>query len=155
MVILGDRPVFVDTNILVYANVTGYPLHQAALDRIQQLIDADIDLWISRQILREFIAAVTRPQTYANPQPLDLVLERVDFFTNQFQIAEDGPAVTTQLLELMQQVAIAGRQVHDANIVATMLTSGVDRLLTYNVQDFARFSTLITVLRLQNQPTNP
>jgi len=145
---LDDRPIFIDTNVLVYANILAYPLHQVAAEQIQSLIDSGSELWLSRQVLREFIAAVTRPQTYGNPQPIEVVVERVRAFQAQFQVAEDNPQVTTQLLNLLQQFPTAGRQVHDANIVATMLTVGIDRLLTHNVGDFARFSALITVIPL-------
>jgi len=145
---LGDRPVFVDTNVLVYANVLAYPLHSVAVECIQSFIDAEIELWLSRQVLREFIAAVTRPQTYGNPQPIGVVVTRVQTFQAQFRVAEDNPQVTTQLLNLLQRFPTAGRQVHDANIVATMLTARIDRLLTHNVKDFDRFSDLITVIPL-------
>ncbi len=87
MVTSGDSPIFIDTNVLVYANIAAYPLHQLALQTIQSLIDTEVELWLSRQVLREFIASVTRPQTYANPQPIELVIERVHFFENQFRIA--------------------------------------------------------------------
>jgi predicted nucleic acid-binding protein len=152
MVTSGDNPIFIDTNILVYANIPAYSLHQLALQTIQSLIDAEVELWLSRQVLREFIVSVTRPQTYANPQPIELVVERVQFFENQFRIAEDSPQVTARLLELLQQIPTGGRQVHDANIVATMLTVGVNRLLTHNVEDFERFSEFITVLPLVITP---
>lgn len=148
MVTLDDRPIFIDTNVLVYANILAYPLHQIATEQIQSLIDSGIELWLSRQVLREFIAAVTRPQTYGNPQPIEIVVERIQIFQTQFQVAEDNLQVTAQLLELLQQFPTAGRQVHDANIVATMLTVGVDQLLTHNVGDFDRFSGLITVIPL-------
>ncbi len=144
----GDRPIFIDTNILVYANILAYPLHSIAAERIQSLLDAEVELWLSRQVLREFIAAVTRPQTYGNPQPIGVVVTRVQTFQAQFRVAEDNPQVTTQLLNLLQQFPTTGRQVHDANIVATMLTAGIDRLLTHNVKDFDRFSDLITVIPL-------
>ncbi len=150
MTTLADRPIFVDTNILVYANILAYPLHQIAAERIQSLLDAVVEVWLSRQILREFIATVTRPQTYGNPQPIDVVVRRVQTFQAQFRLAEDNPQVTAQLLNLLQQFPTAGRQVHDANIVATMLTAGIDRLLTHNVKDFDRFSTLITVIPLED-----
>lgn len=39
-----------------------------------------------------------------------------------------------------------GKQVHDANLVATMLVHGVTRLLTFNAADFRRFGTLIEVV---------
>jgi predicted nucleic acid-binding protein len=37
----------------------------------------------------------------------------------------------------------AGRQVHDTNIVATMLEHGIYRLLTFNAADFRRFAGII------------
>ena len=43
MEILDDRPIFIDTNILDYANIFAYPLHQVAAEQIQSLIDSDID----------------------------------------------------------------------------------------------------------------
>ena len=48
----------------------------------------------------------------------------------------------------MDGFEIAGKQVHDANIVATMLVHGITQVLTHNITDFARFSSLITVLPL-------
>jgi len=36
--------------------------------------------------------------------------------------------------------------VHDANIVATMLTYGIDTLLTLNIDDFKRFADKIMLL---------
>ncbi|MGH7966313.1 MAG: VapC toxin family PIN domain ribonuclease, partial [Candidatus Binatia bacterium] len=56
--------------------------------------------------------------------------------------------VTERLLALMEQIAIGGKQVHDANIVATMLAYGIPTLLTNNTNDFARFSGHITVVPL-------
>jgi len=148
MVTSDDSPVFIDTNVLVYANIAAYPMHSAALQTLQNLIDSGTQLWLSRQVLREFIVSVTRPQTYAQPQPLATVISRIQLFEAQFNIAEDNNQVTAKLLELMQQTAIGGKQIHDANIVATMLTVNVNRLLTHNTQDFQRFSTLITILPL-------
>ncbi|MBO1348300.1 MAG: hypothetical protein EBE86_013325 [Hormoscilla sp. GUM202] len=46
----------------------------------------------------------------------------------------------------MEQITIGGAQVHDANIVATMLVYGIGELLTNNVDDFNRFSELIVPL---------
>ena len=49
------------------------------------------------------------------------------------------PLVTDNLLALCREVSVGGRQIHDANIVATMLAHGERRLLTFNVSDFRRF----------------
>jgi predicted nucleic acid-binding protein len=45
-------------------------------------------------------------------------------------------------------VECAGKQVHDANVVATMLVHGVDTLVTLNSDDFVRFSGHIQVVGL-------
>ena len=50
---------------------------------------------------------------------------------------------------VMEEIPSGGKQVHDANIVATMLVYGIPQLFTHNTSDFARFSGLITVLPLQ------
>ena len=42
--------------------------------------------------------------------------------------------------------AFGGKQVHDANIVATMIAHGETRLLTFNESDFRRFGSLIEVV---------
>ncbi len=48
-----------------------------------------------------------------------------------------------QLLHLLEVYPGAGKQVHDANIVATMLEHGLPRLLTFNTADFRRVAGLI------------
>jgi predicted nucleic acid-binding protein len=51
---------------------------------------------------------------------------------------------------LMETTPLGGKQVHDANIAATMVVYNIHRLFTLNVADFARFSKLITVLTLED-----
>lgn len=68
-------------------------------------------------------------------------------FEADFTVLEDGAPVAARLVELCRSVAIAGRQVHDANIVATMLAYGETRLLTANRKDFARFEPRIEVVQ--------
>ena len=51
------------------------------------------------------------------------------------------------LTSLCREVPVAGRQVHDANIAATMLAHGERRLLTFNAQDFRRYGERIVVDR--------
>lgn len=43
----------------------------------------------------------------------------------------------------------AGKQVHDANVVATMLVQGVDTIVTINVPDFTRFDDRVRVTDLR------
>jgi predicted nucleic acid-binding protein len=138
--------VFLDTNVLIYARATRSPFHQAAREALQGLYDAEVELWISRQVLREYLAALTRPQQFTNPLPMANLSEDIRLFQTPFRIAEDIPKVTERLFTLLEEIPPGGRQVYDANIVATMLVYGIEELLTNNVQYFNRFSQLITVV---------
>lgn len=69
-------------------------------------------------------------------------------FLGGVQVADDGPRVSERLFELMRKVPVGGKQVHDANIVATMLVYGISALLTDNVRDFERFAPWIEVRAL-------
>ncbi|HZB95612.1 MAG TPA: PIN domain-containing protein [Herpetosiphonaceae bacterium] len=137
---------FLDTNVLVYANVAQAPLHQLALQTIQAYDASGRQLWISRQIIREYLATVTRPQTFATAMPMGLAVARARYFQQRFHVAEETADVTTRLLALLEQVPTAGAQVHDANIVATMQVYGIRHLLTHNTADFARYTHLITLV---------
>ena len=57
--------------------------------------------------------------------------------------------MATALEHLARTVAVAGKQVHDANIVAAMQVYGIRHLLTNNGDDFARFAQFITVVPLE------
>ena len=139
------EPRFVDTNILVYANQSGSAHRMAALALLERMEVNQAPLWISGQILREYLAVVTRPQGQFPGLSMAYALERVRFFSQRFWIADDGPEIRSQLLTLLATYPTAGKQVHDANIVATMLANGVTHLLTNNVADFRRFGSLITI----------
>jgi predicted nucleic acid-binding protein len=138
--------VFVDTNILVYATQATSPHRDAARDGLRRFSASEGRLCLSRQILREYLSVVTRPQLFLNPVSMAEALADVAGFATHFELLEDGPDVGTRLMELCRLVPIAGRQAHDANIVATMLAHGEDRLLTVNRSDFRRFEPRIEIV---------
>ena len=136
---------FVDTNALVHAAADGAPL----LDRAQvalALTAAEGPITISRQVLREYLSVMTRPQIWGKPLTLAQATADTAGFMRQFSVLEDGPSVWDTLIMLGRNHSFAGRQVHDANIVATMLAHGERRILTFNDADFRRFASLIEVV---------
>lgn len=137
---------FVDTNVLVNVRAVGAPHHDAAKDILERTSLDREPLRISRQIIREYLSVVTRPQIWADPLDLDTALDDVNRMLSDFEILEDGPAVTGTLFALLREVPVGGRQIHDANIVATMLARGERRLLTFNIADFRRFGDRIELI---------
>ena len=101
---------------------------------------------ISRQVIREYLAVVTRPQIWSGALTSDEALRDVNWLLSDFEILEDGTATTGWLLTLLREIPMGGRQIHDANIVATMLAHGERRLLTFNTADFLRYGNRIELV---------
>ena len=131
---------FIDTNVLIHAHIRESPDHPIARARLQRAVLNSEPLRISRQVVREYLAVITRPQTWLVPLPREEALASASRLLSGFQILEDGPAVTETLLALCRAIPVGGRQIHDANIVATMLAHGERRLLTFNTADFRRYT---------------
>ena len=55
----------------------------------------------------------------------------------------DRAEALDRLLDLLANHSTAGKHVHDANLVATMLSNGITTLLTFNTRDFRRFEDVI------------
>ena len=137
---------FIDTNVLVKSRIPGAPDHAAARASLERAFHDPEPLRISRQVIREYLAVVTRPQTWPVAITREEALDDVGRLTNNFEILEDGPMVTDLLAALCREVPVGGRQIHDANIVATMLARGERRLLTFNVADFRRYGERIELV---------
>ncbi len=140
---------FVDTNVLVRARFKSAPEHATARRLLQQAGGSGEAIRISRQVLREYLATVTRPQSWSRPVAMEAALAHVAALEAAFDILEDGPRVTEVLATLCRDVAVAGRQVHDANIAATMLAHGERRLLTFNASDFRRYGERIELVDVE------
>ena len=136
---------FVDTNVLVYSTAAGTPFHTQARAALARLASSG-PIAISRQILREYLAVTTRPQVWAKALTLAEAIADTDSFSQRFTVLEDGLPVWDRLGSLSRGFSFGGRQVHDANIVATMLAHGETRLLTFNEADFRRFSSVIEIV---------
>ena len=137
---------FIDTNILVNSRILEAPQHEMARAMLERALQDDEPVRISRQVVREYLAVVTRPQTWPVAISRADALDDVNRLIGSFEVLEDGPAVTERLVELCREVQVGGRQIHDANIVATMLAHGERRLLTFNVGDFRRYGDRIELV---------
>ena len=138
---------FVDTNVLVAARFTTAPDHETACVNVDRAAGAE-PLCVSRQILREYLATVTRPQIWSKPLGMIDALADIRRLVSRFEILEDGPRVTEVLEGLCREVPVAGKQVHDANIAATMLAHGERRLVTFNARDFRRYSDRLELVEM-------
>lgn len=145
MVTTDVKRVFVDTNILVSALLPESPRYFHARGILRRLAEADAEVWISRQVIREYLTTMTRYEPLWNDVTRATLIDSGRTLERHYFVAEDLPLVTEQLYFLLGQVPTGGKQVHDANIVATMIAYDVRTLLTYNLADFKRFGSFIEI----------
>ena len=140
---MADKICFLDTNILVYAHNKDHIHCVAIRKRLQDLKINGWILWISCQVIREYISVVTRPHAVSFPIPPEMAIKDVNNFLKDFRMADENKLVTSKLLKLIKKYKIYGKQIHDTNIVATMLVNGIPNLLTFNKDDFKQFKEII------------
>ena len=140
---------FVDTNILLRALITEMNLHPEADALLKRMLREDAELWINGQVIREFIVQATYPRTLSVPLTIGEVINEINRLKAVFSIADETIVVREKLLELLKEYPTAGKQAHDANIVATMLVYGIDTLLTLNVDDMKHFRDKINLISVE------
>ena len=145
---VADR-VVLDTNVLLAATDEARADHRDAVASLNAWPASGVALYTSGQILREYLAVATRSVDHNG-----LGLERSAAVANVRALrqrlrllAEDGK-VADRLLEVLDTIVCTGKQVHDANVVATMLVHGIETVVTSNVDDFTRFGDHVRVIGL-------
>ena len=142
--------VVVDTNVLLAATDRSRDSYLAAT----QLISEDERrLAITPQIVREYLAVATRPlEVNGFGLAGEDAVANVEQFLDDMELLSEDAATTRLLLELIGQASAAGKQVHDANMVAVALAHGAAAIITDNARHFARFAELVTIENLGEAP---
>ncbi len=145
---VADR-VMLDTNVLLSATDETRADHTDAVTALNRWPASGMALYTSGQILREYAAVATRP-TGLNGlgMALPAALANVRTLRHRLRLLPEDAKVANRLLDLLDAVDCTGKQVHDANVVATMLVHGIDALVTSNIEDFARFRDRVRVIKL-------
>lgn len=143
-----DR-VMLDTNVFLAATDESRAEHSGALAILNRWPGGSTLLCTSGQILREYLAVATRPEEKngLGLKPADAVGNVRAIRERTFLLEEDS-RVADRLMRLLEDVECGGKQVHDANVVATMLVHGVGTVVTMNSGDFARFTSYVNLLEL-------
>lgn len=138
-----------DTNILLTATDEDRSGHEQALDVFNSWPAQGATLYTSGQIIREYLSVATRPATQ-NGLGLTVsdALDNTRALRSRMVLLAEDAKVANRLAELLEEGKSSGKQVHDANVVATMLIHGVDTVVTLNTADFASFGQYVQVLGL-------
>lgn len=133
----------IDTNVLIYAEITSSAHHQRARQVLREMAESSLPWAIPWPCLYEFLRVVTHPRVYHPPTPIRVALADLD------KILESPSLVllseTSRHAEIMRTVIrqseVTGNLIHDAHIAALCLEHGVRELITGD-RDFLRFPGL-------------
>ncbi|MDI9569614.1 MAG: PIN domain-containing protein [Pseudomonadota bacterium] len=148
---MDAETIFIDTNILAYATDGESPFQAKSLDTLKQLMTDGIDFAISPQIVREYLVVLTRGLPPDDPVRV-AALHNVRKFIEAFILLDENSETVAKSQTIMENCAVGGKQIHDANIVAVMLAHGVKRLLTHNLDDFKKYDQWIEIMGLNEVP---
>jgi predicted nucleic acid-binding protein len=142
--------VFVDTNILYYADTPTDPLGKQALLRLQTLNDQNNRLFISPQVLREYANVCFRNALY-HRMDMKTVIETVTHnlacFHRDFIVLYENETCVRLWLESLSLLS-SSKDIFDFDLVATMQAYGISYVLTHNTNDFAPFSSWLKCISL-------
>ena len=137
----------VDTNILLRSADPSHPMFNLATNATEILLSRGEEVYITTQNLIEFWNVATRPQEKNGlGYSLAETQREVTKLKNLFPLLPDNSKVFEQWERLVNRYQVKGVNVHDARLVAVMLVHGLSCILTFNVDDFQRYSSEIRII---------
>lgn len=130
----------VDTNILIHADREEMPLHGKAVAALRALAEGDEAWALPIFCVGEFLRVVSHPRVFDPPTPVLDALESIDSLlaSPSARLLVPGSRFLALLRRCVDEAAVHGNLVFDAQIVAVCLEYGARTLLTED-RDFARF----------------
>jgi predicted nucleic acid-binding protein len=134
--------ILLDTNVLLRL-VQRRHSHSALATHATNTLDARNEtMLIAHQNIVEFWSVATRP---FSANGLGFTIEDAEFeldgLKKLFRILPELP-VHEEWQRVVVKYRISGKSVHDARLVAAMIVHGVGEILTFNMQDFTRYTEI-------------
>ena len=135
--------ILTDTNILLRQADLNSPQHHLAMEAVDLLQAAGHELVFNPQIKREFISVAERqPGMGPGNNGLGFSKSISSMWIRRFQVLltylPEEPTADSIFDQLHASYG-GGRKVHDLNLIAFMLASRIEIILTINAQDFSRY----------------
>ena len=144
---MSPEPGILDANVLAYAINADAPQHAASRALLEAASDPSITLYVTSQILCEFYSIITNPRRVAvatSPTEALRIISAMLALPG-LQVLPVPARAVAGWMELLQRHPVTGGDVFDLQIVATMQANGVQRIYTFNTDDFGAFHELAVV----------
>lgn len=135
-----------DTNILLRSSDPTSPSQALADISVTRLLSRNDRLYITSQNIVEFWVVATRPaQVNGLGWSVQKTRTEIEQILSQFPLLEETPEIFPYWFNLVTTYQLQGKRVHDARLVAVMLTYGITHLLTFNPDDFRSINEIVVV----------
>jgi predicted nucleic acid-binding protein len=136
----------VGTNVLLRSVQKSHPMQSDAVRAINLLLRNPEPVSVIPQNLIEFWAVATRPETNNGlGLSVDETARQITSFKSLFTLLPDTDGVFKEWERLVTHHLVLGKQVYDVRLVAAMIVHDLTHLLTFNTDDFKRFTTITAV----------
>ena len=135
----------VDSNVLIARADLQHSGHQAAIDSVSRLLMSGEELFVTPQNIAEFWCVATTPRRRLGGLGLTGVEAglRRENIKRDFTLLRDQPALNDAWERLVDRYQVIGLAVFDTRLVAAMQVHRLDRILTFNITDFARYGVSV------------
>ena len=134
----------VDANILMYALYRDAPQHAASRAFLERAKQGDLTPCFTSQTLAEFFSIVTSARRVSAPRTPEEAVGAIQSLlalpgTTILPVPADVPS---RWLDLLTRHPVRGGAIFDLQLIATLMANGVERICTFNRQDFEGFPGL-------------
>ncbi len=131
----------IDTNVLLGFSYPADQNYQTVRSAVHELLANGHQLKATLQNFAEFWRASTRPADDKGsfgltPSETEQFLQKLELL---FPLLPDSPDVYTEWRRLAVKYSVSGKKVHDARLVAAMISHGITHILTSD-KNFTRYA---------------
>jgi toxin-antitoxin system PIN domain toxin len=145
---MSVEPGILDANVLAYAVNADAPQHAASRALLETARDPSARLYVTSQILCEFYSVITNRRRVAVPSSPTEALRILSALLALpgLHVLPVPARVVAGWMDLLQRHPVTGGNVFDLQIVATMQANNVQRIYTFNTEDFEVFPELAVLV---------
>ncbi len=141
---MSVEPGVLDANVLAYAVNADAPQHAASRALLEAGSDPSITLYVTSQILCELYSLITNPRrvSVAASSTEGLSIIAAMLALPGLHVLPTPASAVVGWMQLLERHPVTGGDVFDLQIVATMQANGIQRIYTFNTDDFEVFREL-------------
>jgi predicted nucleic acid-binding protein len=127
-----------DTSVLIAAIIEPHPLHSTAFPWLKRAKSREFDMFVASHTLAELYAVLTTLPVSPKITPgaaMRLIHNNIEATAKIISLSSSD---YSSIIKRMATLELSGGLIYDALIIKAAQKFGVDRILTFNIDDFKR-----------------